>query len=238
MWPAVNVPPHLQHCSFVLFVCWVLCCWGRWLGREFLLEITFTWLVQFGADVRRISFWFSSPLSLDRAKFRTCAGVRFSERSSIWIVVLFILAMKKSLMRSSSTLPRAAFDPNSRNLLKNVSRLSFGFCCTVINWNLSKVKFLGRVKVNPKSYTSSFVEQRSIMVWGSLWWNILVAYVKLFTFKSASSHVYISIIGPLLRICLHSFSQSTLRRSFRISLFLFSSSLVFSTLSFNVGIIG
>ena len=72
--------------------------------------------------------------------------------------------MKKSLMRSSSTLPRAAFDPNSRSLLKNVS--SFGFCCTVINWNLSKIKFLGRVKVNPNSYTSSFVEQRSIMSGG------------------------------------------------------------------------
>ena len=107
-------------------------------------------------------------LSLDSAKLSTCAAVRTSVSNSIWIVVLFIFAMKKSLMRSCSTFPRAAFDPSSRSLLKNVSRLSFGFCCTVINWNLSKVRFLGRVKVRPSSYTSLFVEQRSITVWGFL----------------------------------------------------------------------
>ena len=210
--PAVKLPPHLQHCSFVFFVCWIFCCWGSGAGRVLLIVIALTWLFQFGADVRRISFWFSCPLSPDNAKFRTCAAVRTSDSSSIWIAELLNIAIKKSFMRSSSTFPRAAFEPSSRNLLKNVSRLSFGFCCTVINWNLSKVRFRGRVKVRPNSYTSSFVEKRSIMVWGFLWWNIRVAsvprdrYVRLLTFRSASSQVYLSIIGPLLLICLHSFS--------------------------------
>ena len=61
---AVKLPPHLQHCSFVLFNCWVLCCWDRGVGRIFLFAMAFTWLFQFGAHERRISFWFCCPLSL------------------------------------------------------------------------------------------------------------------------------------------------------------------------------
>ena len=85
---------------------------------------------------------FLTSLSRERAKFNTWADVRTSESSSIWMAELFIFAMKKSLIRSSSTFPRAAFDPSSRNLLKKVSKFSLEFCCTESTENDRTLCFL------------------------------------------------------------------------------------------------
>ena len=137
MCPCVKNPPHLQHSSLFVFV-WAGCCClvGCCLGK--LLDVAPTGVFQFVVDDRKISFWFSCPLSLNRAKFSTWAAVRTSEKSSIWLVLLFIFAMKKSLMRSSSTFPRTHFEPNSRRRLKNVSRrfavlLLTGICRCEVN---------------------------------------------------------------------------------------------------------
>ena len=145
----VNAAPRLQHCCsscdvccHCTFVCWRIC------GRLFCCVVAFTWFQCDGLE-RNISLWFSWPLYRERAKLRTWAGVRTSESSSIWIAVLFIFAIKKSFIRFSSTFPRAALEPSSRSLLKNISR--FSFFCTVISWKRSNVIFLGHVIIIPNS---------------------------------------------------------------------------------------
>ena len=122
--PCVNGAPHFQHgCMSCVYCCrCVLVCSRAWV-RFVCCDVRFT-CFQLGGFARRISFWFSWPLSRERAKFNTWAGVRTSESGSIWMAELFIFAMKKSLIRSSSTFPRAAFHPSSRNLLKKVSKFS------------------------------------------------------------------------------------------------------------------
>ena len=82
MCPCVNNPPHLQHSALFVLVCAGFCCLtGYCLGE--LFDIAPTCVFQFVVDDRKIFFWFSCPLLLDRAKFSTWAAVRTSEKSSI-----------------------------------------------------------------------------------------------------------------------------------------------------------
>ena len=243
MWPPVKIQPHLQHCSLFLFVCW-LCCWGRGVERVLLFVMAFSWLFQYGADVRIISLWFSWTLSLDNAKFDTCAAVGTSDNSSICRAVLFFFAMKKFLMRSSSTFPRAAFEPSSRNLLKNVSSFSFGFCWTVVNWNLSNVRLRWRLNVRRTSYTNSFVKQWSIMVWDFSGgrFGLLLSRGKVilnFWLLSLLHPMYTCRSSVLCFDCVYIRSPS--RLCVARFVFLFSSPLLwlhFWFLSSNVGIVG
>ena len=149
--PCVNGAPHVQHGCISCAVCcrWSLVC-GRICGRLVCCVVAFTWFQLDGLEPK-ISLWFSRPLSRENAKFKTWAGVWTSESSYICIAVLFIFATKNSFIKSYSTFPRAAVEPSSRSLLKNVSRFSFEFCSTVISWKRSNVIFLGLVHGNPNS---------------------------------------------------------------------------------------
>ena len=120
----MNAAPHRQHSngSCITDWCWVFS-WGRGCGRVmFCWNVAFIWFQFVGFDFK-ISLWYSCPLFRDKAKFKTRAGVL----TYYSIEVLFNFAMKKSLTKSSSTFPRAAFELSSCSRLKKFSIFLFEF---------------------------------------------------------------------------------------------------------------
>ena len=99
--------------------------------------------------------WFSCPLSLFRAYCSTCADVRVSVKSSPWISLLFLKAMNKSLIRSSSAVPSLHCAPSASSLQRKISSFSLSFCLQVNKRNLSYVVFLGRVNASENSWNIS-----------------------------------------------------------------------------------
>ena len=179
-----NGAPHRRH---GLGCPWFLCCCGRlywfvvlrifwgcvrrccgyWLG-----PICAVWLsMMFVAlNLPAIARWFSWPLSLFRAYCNTWAAVLVSARSSLWISVLFMKAMKRSLIKSSSAVPNRHWAPRAFSLQWNISSFSFSCCLKVNRRNRSCVVFLGRVKDSDSSWKSSNSDIVLILEWGKRWW--------------------------------------------------------------------
>ena len=181
-----NGAPHRRHglgCPWFLCCCGRLCCcciavrgycacgrrccWGCWLYPKCAIWLSMMFIA---LSLPAIARWFSWPLSLFKAYCRTCAGVLVSVRSSLWISVLFIKAMNRSLIRSSSAVPSRHCAPRAFSLQWKISSFSFSFFLHVNRRNLLYVVFLGRVKSSDSSWKSSDADIVLMLEWGKRWW--------------------------------------------------------------------
>ena len=149
------------------------------------------------------------------ANCSTCWGFQVSIMSSRCMSILDVNAIKISLIRSSSAVTRRHFAPRAFSRQWKLSSFSLSFCLQVNKRKRLYVMFLGRVKEMDSSWASSNAVMWSITECGKRWLYIRwpsdprLRYMRLLTFRFASSQGIQSILGPLNTVVLHSFSRST-----------------------------
>ena len=89
------------------------------------------------------------------ANCSTCCAVRVSISSSRCISMFVIIAMKISLIRSSSAVPRRHFLPSALRRKWKLSSISFSFSFQVDRRKRSFVMLRGRVKERDSSWAIS-----------------------------------------------------------------------------------